>query len=255
MPKFSANISLMFNEVDFLDRFAAARNAGFAAVEFLFPYAYDAEQISRRMNENALELSVFNFPAGNWDAGERGYAAIPARKDEFRASIGLALEHAKATKAQRLHAMAGVTTGMDQSLARATYVQNLAHTAQTLADHGLELLIEPLNARDMPGYFLHNTEQAAQIIADVDVPNLKLQFDIYHHQIIRGDVMRSLEQYMPIIGHIQIASVPERHEPDQGELNYRAVLEHIDQLGYKGWIGCEYRPRGDTVAGLGWMSK
>ena len=254
MPKFSANISMMFGEVDFLDRFEAAGAAGFKAIEFLFPYDYAMETIARKVKENSLEISVFNLPPGNWEAGDRGQAALSDRQAEFTASIKPAIEYAKCLGVPRLHVMAGITQSMDLQLARDTYVRNLKHAATVCGDSGLELLIEPINQRDMPGYFLSDTRQAEQIIAEVAAPNLKLLFDVYHHQISRGDVLYSLEKYMPIIGHVQIAGVPTRHEPDEGELNYRAVFAKLDALEYAGWVGCEYRPRGETTQGLLWLS-
>ncbi len=245
---------MMFGEVDFLDRFEAAGTTGFKAIEFLFPYDYAMETIAQKLNENSLEISVFNLPPGNWEAGDRGQAALKDRQAEFTASIEPAIAYAKHLGAPRLHVMAGITQVMDYQLAYDTYVRNLKHAAKICEDNNLELLIEPINQRDMPGYFLSDTKQAAQIIAEVAAPNLKLLFDVYHHQISCGDVLYSLEQYMPIIEHVQIAGVPERHEPDEGELNYQAVFAKLDALGYAGWVGCEYRPRGETAQGLRWLS-
>ncbi len=253
MPRFAANLTFLFNELPFVERFAAARTAGFDAVEFISPYGLSVGQLGQLVEENQLAISVFNLPAGDWEAGERGLAALPGREAEFQASVGLALQYAQASGATQLHMMAGITAGMDHALVRQTYLANLRYAAERLAEAGLTLLIEPINTRDMPGYFLAQTDQAVQVIEEVALPNLKLQFDIYHHQISRGDVSRYLERLMPVIGHIQIASIPARQEPDTGELDYRHVFRLLDELGYTGWVGCEYRPRVGTVAGLGWL--
>lgn len=251
MPAFSANLSMLFGEHAFMDRFAAARDAGFEAVEFLFPYEHSVSDLERSVRANDVSISVFNLPPGDWQAGDRGLAALPDRRDTFRASIDVALPYAEAVGAQRLHVMAGNVAQTDQS--RATYIDNIRHAAERFHDAGLTLLIEPLNPFDAPGYFLSSTDQALDLIARIDRPNVRLQFDIYHHQIIHGDVMRQLASAMPKVGHIQIAGVPDRHEPDVGELNYPEIFQHIDDLAYDGWIGCEYRPRNNTLEGLGWL--
>lgn len=251
MPKFSANLSLMFTEYPFLERFNAARAAGFKAVEFLFPYAYSVDEIATALRQNKLEVSVFNLPPGDWEAGDRGLATLNDRCDEFRTSIAQALPYAAATEAKRLHIMAGISAS--DAATEAIYIDNIRYAAEQFATAGLELLIEPINPRDMQGYFLSTTAQAIRLIAKIDHPAVRLQLDIYHHQITSGDVLRSLTTNFSQIGHIQIASVPERHEPDSGELNYPAVFKHLDQLGYDGWLGCEYRPRGRTEDGLAWL--
>jgi len=251
MPAFSANLSMLFGEHAFMDRFAAARDAGFEAVEFLFPYEHSVSDLEKSVRANDVSISVFNLPPGDWQAGDRGLAALPDRRDAFRASIDVALPYAEAVGAQRLHVMAGNVSQTDQS--RATYIDNIRHAAERFHDAGLTLLIEPLNPFDAPGYFLSSTDQALDLIARIDRPNVRLQFDIYHHQIIHGDVMRQLASAMPMVGHIQIAGVPDRHEPDVGELNYPEIFRHIDDLAYDGWIGCEYRPRNNTLEGLGWL--
>jgi hydroxypyruvate isomerase len=250
MPRFSANISMMFGEVDFLDRFAAARQAGFAAVEFLFPYAHEASDIARRVTDNALDISVFNLPPGEWAKGERGLAAVPGREGDFAESLKHTLEYGRVLGARRVHCMAGVAPGGEAETE--VYVDNLRRAGDVLGAQGIEVLIEPINPRDMPGYFLTTTDQALELLDRIAHPMVGLQFDIYHHQITRGDVIRTIEAIVPRISHVQIAGVPERHEPDQGELDYGPVLATLDRVGYRGWVGCEYRPRGDSVAGLGW---
>ena len=251
MPKFSANLSMMFTEYPFLARFEAAKKSGFDAVEFLFPYAHSADEIGFAVQKNDLQISVFNLPPGDWEGGDRGTAALSDRKEAFRASIAQALPYAKATGAKRLHVMAGLAT--PDARAEATYIDNIHFAADQFAGAGLELLIEPINPRDMPGYFLSTTDQALALMARIDHPAVRLQFDVYHHQITRGDVIKSLSKHFAQIGHIQIASVPERQEPDRGELNYQALFAHLDHLGYDGWLGCEYHPRGKTEDGLSWL--
>lgn len=253
MPRFSANLSMMFTEYVFLERFEAARDAGFEAVEFLFPYDHAPDDIGQAVRSNELAVSVFNLPPGNWEAGDRGLAALTDRADEFRISIETALPYANAVGAERVHVMAGIVDEHDKARASATYVENLRFAADRLGDAGLDVLIEPLNHHDMPGYFLDNADLAANLIETVGAPNLKLQFDVYHQQINQGDITRDLERLMPLIGHVQIAGVPDRHEPDGGELNYAHVFRRLDALDYSGWVGCEYRPRSNTTDGLGWM--
>ncbi len=252
MPKFAANLSMMFNEWEFLDRFAAAAGQGFSAVEFLFPYAYPPDEIARRLAQAKLTQALFNLPPGNWDAGERGMACVPARQEEFRASVAAALVYAKATGVKRLHVMSGHGDRNDPAQ-RAAYTQALRHACAEAAPLGVDILIEPINGRDMPGYFLNDFGFAAELIRELNIPNLRLQYDIYHRQILHGDVMKSLEALMPIIGHVQTASVPKRNEPGTGELDDMRIFRHLDALGYEGYVGCEYRPAGKTVEGLGWM--
>lgn len=254
MPKFAANLSMMFNEHAFLERFAAASAAGFNAVEFLFPYAHTPEEIAAGLKDNGLTQALFNLSPGDWEAGERGLACLPGREDEFKAAVEQAIPYAQATGVKHVHMMAGLPGDVEPAKALACYQSNLQFAAQRLAEFGLDVLIEPINQRDMPGYFLSSTDTAVALIQELAQPNIRLQFDIYHHQITHGDVTRSLEQYFAHIGHIQIAGVPERHEPDAAnELNYPAIFQRLDALGYDGWIGCEYRPRGVTEAGLGWL--
>lgn len=254
MPRFAANLSMMFTEVPFPQRFAAAAKAGFQGVEFLFPYELAAAEVAHLLSENALENALFNLPPGDWAAGERGIASLPGRQAEFRESVALALEYAQALGTERLHAMAGLLpAGGDRAQHRAVYIDNLRYAAQELARHGRTLLIEPINLRDMPGYFLNTQAEAHAICREIGDPNIKVQMDFYHAQIVEGDLATKLKQYFAAVGHVQIASVPERHEPDDGEVNYPYLLRLLDDLGYKGWVGCEYRPRGRTEEGLAWF--
>jgi 2-dehydrotetronate isomerase len=254
MPKFAANLSMLFQEHAFLDRFAAAKASGFEAVEFLFPYEFEAGLIAQRLNAADLRQVLFNLPPGDWAKGERGLAALPARRDEFRKSVDTALNYAKGLGTPLLHVMAGIAEA-DDEIAADCYRDNLRYAAERAGEHGIGITIEALNKRDMPGYFLSDFDRAAEFIDEVGLPNLKLQFDVYHRQIIQGDVLTGLRQLMPIIGHIQIASVPERHEPGSGELDDFAVLRALDSLGYQGYVGCEYRPANGTVEGLGWLKR
>jgi hydroxypyruvate isomerase len=256
MPRLAANLTMMFPEIDFLDRFAAARTAGFQAVEFLFPYAYDKSAIAARLADSGLELVLFNGPPGDWDKGERGFGALPGRSDEFRRSIELACEYAHALKSPRIHVMAGIPpVGAERAACVAQFAENLRWAAAQAATIGADVMIEPLNHVDMPGYFLTSADHAVSIIDAVNAPNLKLQFDLYHQQMSRGAVIEHLTRHFARIGHIQIAGVPGRNEPDTAqELNTGFVFRRIDELGYQGWIGCEYRPRGKTLDGLGWLA-
>ena len=253
MPHFAANLTMMFNEWDFLDRFKAAADAGFNAVEFLFPYDFTPDLISKQLQQNNLKQALFNLPPGNWAAGERGIAALPDRTDELRASVATALNYAAALNVPTLHVMSGITSRSDDR-AVAAYRDAIAFACEAAAPHGITIAIEPINARDMPGYFLNDFNFAAELITELNLPNLKLQYDIYHRQIIHGDVMKSLEKLMPIIGHIQIAAVPLRYEPLTGELDDARIFRHLDALGYDKFVGCEYRPANGTLAGLKWMT-
>jgi hydroxypyruvate isomerase len=254
MPKFCANLSLLFNELSFLDRFAAARAANFEAVEFLFPYAFEAEQIAQRLSRYKLQLVLHNFPAGDWAAGERGIACDPRRVGEFQDSVELAIEYALDLGVKQLHCLAGKTPPVvARERVHATYVANLRFAASQLKEHGLDLLIEPINDRDVPGYFLTGTRQAAAVIAECGADNLFLQYDIYHMQRMEGDLSETIRAHLPLIRHMQLADVPGRHEPGTGEINFPFLFRLIDELGYDGWIGCEYIPRADTSAGLAWL--
>jgi hydroxypyruvate isomerase len=256
MPRFAANLSMMYGEVPFLDRFAAAAKDGFKAVEFLFPYDHPAEVVAQRLRAAGLENVLFNLPPGDWDKGERGLAALPGREAEFAASIDVALGYARALGCKRLHAMAGlVPHATDRHTWRSTYIRNLKLAAARTAEHGILLVIEPINTRDIPGYFLNRQDEAQAILCEVGAANLKVQFDIYHVQIVEGDVATKLRRWIGGVGHVQIAGVPERHEPSLGELNYPYLFRLLDELGYDGWIGCEYRPKAGTSAGLGWLKE
>jgi hydroxypyruvate isomerase len=253
MPAFAANLSFLFNEYDFLDRFDVAAEAGFQAVEYLFPYEHPPAVVAERLDGAGLQQALFNLPPGDWTKGERGLAALPDRFDDVKASVDTALPYIAATDVKRVHMMAGVANPADPK-AQAAYRRSLEHVAGRLAEVDVELMIEPINPRDMPGYFLSNLDAAAALIAEMGLPNLKLQFDIYHCQIIHGDVTMRLRRHLPIIGHVQIASVPSRNEPDSEEVNYPFLFQELDLLGYGGFVGCEYRPRGKTLAGLDWFT-
>lgn len=261
MPRFAANLSLLYTEFDFLDRFEAAAKDGFKAVEFLFPYAFDVREIAARLKANDLQQLLFNAPPGDWDAGERGLACLPAREAEFQSGLGRALDYAAALNCPRIHVMAGLLpAGSTATDLQTTYTERLRWAAKQAAGCGVEILIEPINTRNMPGYFLNRQDQAHAVLLEVGAPNLKVQMDLYHCQIVEGDVATKLRQYLPTgsVSHIQIAGVPERHEPDLGEINYPYLFTLIDELGYSGWIGCEYHPArgaqpGGTSAGLSWL--
>ena len=255
MPKLAANLTMMFNEWPFLERFAAASACGFRGVEYLFPYEWPAGELAAALENNGLTQALFNLPPGDWEAGERGLAALPGREREFRTGLEQALDYAGALGCTRLHAMAGIVADEnDRQRMLETYISNLALAADLCRQAGVRLLIEPLNDLDMPGYFLTSSKEAVAIIDDVGSDNLFLQFDVYHMQIMEGHLARSLERLLPVIGHIQIAAVPGRHEPDAGEINYGWLLKHFDRIGYDGWVGCEYTPRGPTKDGLGWAA-
>jgi hydroxypyruvate isomerase len=256
MPRFAANLTMMFNEVPFLERFEAAGRAGFQAVEFLFPYDYPPEAVAARLHAAGVKSALFNLPPGDWAKGDRGLAALPGREAEFRAGIETALRYARALGTPTLHAMCGlVPAGADRAAARATCVANLRLAAGVLAAEGRTLVIEPINGRDIPGYFLQRQDEAHAIREEVGAPNLLVQMDLYHAQIVEGDLTVKLRRWAKHVGHVQIASVPDRHEPDHGELSYAHLFALLDEVGYAGWVGCEYRPAGDTVAGLGWFDR
>jgi hydroxypyruvate isomerase len=254
MPRFAANLTMMFTEVPFLDRFAAAAEAGFTAVEFLFPYDHPAEEIGRRLHGNGLTQALFNLPPGDWNAGEKGFAALPARFDDLKKSLETALPYAQATGVKRVHLMAGIAERSDAKAIEAFY-KSVAWAAEFFAPHNLDVVLEPINSRNVPGYFLDDFGFARDLIRELKMANLKLQFDIYHCQIIHGDVTTRLREMMDIIGHIQIASIPSRNEPDGEELNYPFLFGELDRLGYRGFVGCEYNPRGRTEDGLGWFDQ
>jgi hydroxypyruvate isomerase len=254
MPKFAANLSMMFNEYPFPERFAAAAAAGFKGVEFLFPYDYSAHDVQQWHLAANVQNVLFNLPPGDWAAGERGIASLPGREDEFKAGVAKAIEYALALGSTQLHMMAGIVpAGSDLSSYRKTYLANLKHAARELAKHGMTLLLEPINTRDMPGYFLNKQDQAHELRIESCEPNVKVQMDFYHAQIMEGDLTETFKKYFDAIGHTQIASVPKRNEPDDGEVNYSAIYKMLDESGYQGWVGCEYRPRGKTEDGLDWF--
>lgn len=253
MPRFAANLSMMFTEWAFLDRFAAAADAGFDAIEFLFPYEHAPEAIAERLTANGLEQALFNLPPGDWENGERGIAVFPERRAEFERSVEQALRYAEATGAKRLHAMAG-NAPSDHPAHLQAYEGAVKFAAQRAASNGVAIVIEPINRRDMPAYFLNDFGRAADLIRKLALPNLKLQFDIYHRQILHGDVIRGVEAAIDIVGHVQIASVPERQEPGTGELADDRIFKTLDRLGYAGFVGCEYRPAGGTLDGLSWFA-
>ncbi|MFE5164641.1 2-oxo-tetronate isomerase [Streptomyces sp. NPDC056697] len=255
MPRFAANLSMMYTEHDFPDRFAAASADGFEAVEYLFPYAYDATELRRRLDDHGLRQVLFNAPPGAWESGERGLAALPGREAEARSGIERALEYAAELGCPRVHMMAGlVGPAQDRAEHRDTYLANLAWAAERAAAAGVDILIEPINGRDMPGYFLSRQSEAHTVVREVGAPNLKVQLDLYHCQIVEGDLTTTLRRDLPTgrVGHLQIAGVPDRHEPDRGELDIRHLFGVIDDLGFDGWIGCEYMPSAGTSEGLGW---
>ena len=254
MPRFAANLTMLFTEAPFLERFALAKIGGFKAVEFLFPYAFDVQEIKSALDHNALKLVLHNLPAGDWDAGERGIACLPDRVAEFRSGVAKAIEYALALGTPQLHMMAGlIPSGSDLALHRKTYLANLKFAAQALAKHKLNLLLEPINTRDMPGYFLNTQAQAHELRVESGESNVKVQMDFYHAQIMEGDLAETFKKYFKDIGHTQIASVPKRNEPDDGEVNYPYLYQLLDEMGYEGWVGCEYRPKGKTEEGLAWF--
>jgi hydroxypyruvate isomerase len=256
MPNFAANLTMLFTELPFLERFEAAAKANFKAVEFLFPYAFGIHEIKQRLDANALTLVLHNLPAGDWDAGERGIACLPDRVPEFHAGVATAISYAKALGVRQVNCLAGKTPpGVHSDLIRETFVSNLRYAAAELDAVGLNLLIEPINTYDIPGFYLNRTQQALDVLDDVGAKNLFVQYDIYHAQRMEGELGASLKKHLSRIGHIQIADNPGRNEPGTGEINYEWLFKHIDNLGYTGWIGCEYKPATMTLAGLGWQQQ
>ena len=255
MPRLAANLSMMFNEVDFMDRFGAAAEGGFKGVEYLFPYDYDKDDLRAALDEHGLVQVLHNLPAGDWDAGERGIACHPDRVGEFQEGVGRAIEYATTLGCDQVNCLAGVApSGVSSEALRATFVSNLAFAAGELKKAGITLLIEAINTRDIPGFFLQTTSQALEIVAGVGSDNLKLQYDIYHMQIMEGDLTPTIEANLPMIRHMQLADNPGRNEPGTGEINYPFLFDAIDKMGYDGWIGCEYKPRTTTVEGLQWAA-
>jgi hydroxypyruvate isomerase len=256
MPRFAANLTMLFTEVAFLDRFELAARAGFKAVEFLFPYAHSAEEIRQRLVANDLTLVLHNLPAGDWDAGERGIACLPDRVDEFRAGVAKGIEYAQVLGVRQLNCLAGkAPAGIGADRLRRTFVDNLRYAAGEFRQVGLRLLIEPINTYDIPGFFLARTGDAASILDDVGADNLFIQYDIYHAQRMEGELAATLQKHLARIGHVQLADNPGRNEPGSGEINYPFLFSFLDRVGYEGWIGCEYKPATTTAAGLGWRQR
>ncbi|HUG23987.1 hydroxypyruvate isomerase [Piscinibacter sp.] len=256
MPRFAANLTMLFNEVPFLDRFERAAKAGFKAVEFLFPYAHPAAEIKARLDANGLTLVLHNLPAGDWDAGERGIACLPDRRAEFREGVARAIDYAGALGVKQINCLAGKTpANVSTAQAGDTFVANLRYAAGELAKAGVKLLIEPINTFDIPGFHLCRTEQAIAVMDAVGSDNLFLQYDLYHAQRMEGELAATLERHLPRIAHVQLADNPGRHEPGTGEINYAFLFAHLDRIGYRGWVGCEYKPAGTTEAGLGWRQR
>jgi len=254
VTRLAANLTMLFSELPFSERFAAAQLAGFDACECLFPYELEPDAFAGCISAAKLKLALFNAPPGNWDAGDRGLAAIPERRTEFRSSLATVVDYVDAARPFGVHVMAGLADPRDRA-AHTTFLGNLEAALSALEPFGIQILIEPLNARDVPGYFLSSFDLAASIVREVGHPRLRLQFDVYHRQVMRGDVIRGLEDCAPLIGHVQIAGCPDRHEPDTGELDYRAVFRALDAIGYDGFVGCEYRPRSTTLEGLAWRQR
>jgi hydroxypyruvate isomerase len=253
MPRFAANLTMLFAEMPFLDRFAAAKAAGFSGAEYLFPYDYDKADLREQLDEHGLIQVLHNLPAGNWAAGERGIAILPDRVDEFRDGVARAISYAKALDCRQLNCLVGIAPRTaDPFEMNEVLVENLRFAADALARERIRLLVEPINTLDIPGFFLNRTEQAVQLIADVRSSNLFIQYDIYHMQVMEGDIARSLQKHLPRIAHVQLADNPGRNEPGTGEINYPFLFRHLDTLGYRGWVGCEYKPRTTTIDGLGW---
>lgn len=256
MPKLAANLTMLFNEVDFLDRFGEAARAGFKGVEFLFPYAFEAAQIAERLDANHLELVLHNLPAGNWEAGERGIACNPARKAEFQDGVGKAIEYAKALGVKQLNCLVGIKPqSVTDGQAYGAVVDNLKFAAAALKAEGIRLLVEPINTFDIPGFYLSGTEQALGIIRETGSDNIRVQYDIYHMQRMEGELAATIKANLAMIGHIQLADNPGRFEPGTGEINYRYLFAMLDEIGYTGWIGCEYKPKAGTAAGLKWIAE
>ncbi|MVT64734.1 hydroxypyruvate isomerase [Bradyrhizobium pachyrhizi] len=253
MPQFAANLTMLFNELPFLDRFAAAKAAGFNAVEYLFPYDFEKGALREELARCGLTQVLHNLPAGNWAAGERGIAILRNRVDEFRDGVVRAIDYAKALDCRQLNCLVGIAPAdTDRADLQEVLVSNLRFAADALAQHGIKLLVEPINTLDIPGFFLSRTEQAVQLISEVGSSNLFIQYDIYHMQIMEGDIARTLQRHLARIAHVQLADNPGRYEPGTGEINYSYLFKHLDSIGYRGWIGCEYKPRTTTLESLGW---
>jgi 2-dehydrotetronate isomerase len=255
MPRFNANLSWLFQERPFVDRFAAAANAGFKGIEILFPYDHSSAEIRSALQANGQEMVLLNSPPGDFGAGERGLAALPGRESDFRESFNTALDYAATLDCQRIHVMSGITAGAEEKRVHQTFLDNLQYVLKKIENSGISILIEPINTRDFPGYFLSTVEQANDILQELSHPALKIQFDWYHAQIMGGDLARRTEKFFSKIGHFQLAGVPDRAEPDFGEVNFPYLFQLVDSLHYDGWVGCEYKPKGQTEEGLGWLPK
>jgi len=256
MPKFAANLTMLFTELPFLDRFEAAARAGFRAVEFLFPYGYDAQELRRLLDANGLQLVLHNLPPGDWDGGERGIACHPDRVEEFRAGVARGIEYAQVLGVRQLNCLAGkAPAGVPDAVLRQTLVDNLRHAAAQLGQAGIRLLVEPINSFDIPGFYLNRTQQAIEILDEVGADNAFVQYDIYHAQRMEGELAATMQKHLARVGHMQLADNPGRNEPGTGEINYAFLFAHLDRIGYDGWIGCEYKPATTTEAGLGWIAR
>lgn len=254
MPRFSANLSLLFTEVDFMDRFGKAARAGFKAVEYMFPYPFDPQGLADALKTNGLKQALFNLPAGNWDAGERGIAVLPDRKGEFQEGVAEAIRYAKALDCSLVNCLVGLKpSGISDSQVRGVLVSNLHFAAEALAKEGIHLLLESLNTRDIPGFYLSRTADVLSLIKEVGHPNVYYQYDIYHMQVMEGDLTSTIRDNISVIKHIQLADNPGRHEPGTGEINYPNLFRFIEEAGYRGFIGCEYKPLTTTDEGLGWI--
>jgi len=256
MPRFAANLTMLFNELPFLDRFEAARDAGFKGVEYLFPYGFEKEALAERLQQFGLTQVLHNLPAGDWDKGERGIAVLPGREAEFREGVARAIEYARALNCRQVNCLVGIApAGVDAGTLRRTVVENLRYAATQLKQAGIRLLIEPINTYDIPGFYLTTTKQALDLIESVGADNLFVQYDVYHAQRMEGELAKTVERHLTSIAHIQVADNPGRNEPGTGEINYRWLFAHLDRIGYDGWIGCEYKPATDTRAGLDWIAR
>jgi hydroxypyruvate isomerase len=256
MPRFAANLTMLFNELPFLERFKAAADAGFKGVEYLFPYPFAKEELAAQLEQHGLTQVLHNLPAGNWEKGERGIACHPDRVEEFRQGVDRAIEYATALRCRTVNCLVGIApAGVSEDVLRQTVVDNLAYAAAKLKDAGIRLLVEPINTYDIPGFYLNRTEQALRILDEVGSDNLFVQYDVYHAQRTEGELGATLARHLNRIGHIQVADNPGRNEPGTGEINYGWLFRHIDKIGYDGWIGCEYKPAGDTRQGLRWLEE
>lgn len=256
MPRFAANLTMLFTEVPFLDRFAEAARHGFTAVEFLFPYPYAAEELKARLDAHGLSLVLHNLPAGDWDAGERGIAVLPGREEEFRAGVARAVTYATALGTPRVNCLVGKTpTGVPAEAVHRTLVANVRHAAEVLGAAGITLLVEAVNDKDIPGFHLTRTAQVLALLDEVGHPNVQVQYDVYHAQRMEGELAATLERHLPRIAHVQVADTPGRHEPGTGEINFDFLFAHLDAIGYTGHVGCEYKPATTTAAGLGWLAR